>query len=113
MSDIFSIYYDHYGKDEIIASKKIKSAKLLQKFLFDEYHMDHYQDHMDIFFQNTNEIFSFLQEISDFIFNNEYVFKSKQTRLYMIQSMKLSVLDIINQQIDRNTIRNVYSIVAL
>ena len=105
--DIFSIYYNCYGIDEIKAMKKQKSAKCLKKLL-DNFGFT--TDDNLKWLDNIDTKIDVIRYISDMIFNDLYEHKSKNTRLYYGKTMNLTIKKILINKIDRNILRNVYCI---
>lgn len=107
--DIFSIYYLHYGKEEIIASKKNKSAQYLTTFL-SRYGFDTNDDYK--WLDNNFIRKELMQDMSDQIFNNKYQHRSKISRTYLGKSMNFKMKFILKNKIDTDTLRNVYAIIV-
>lgn len=109
MQDLFSIYYNFYGKDEIKASKKKKSADelviLLKNFGFTT------DDDLK-WLDNVNIRIHLMKHLSDNVFHDTYTHKSKNSSSYYGKTMNITFKKILIEKIDIKTLRNIYCIIV-
>lgn len=106
--DIFAIYYQHYGRAEIAATKRQKSARLLGEMMNEMgyYNVDEYhglEDFIDI-------RMSLLQEIADHAFKSQYKHRSKNCRIYWARSIGLKFREVVSVQDEMA--RSVYALIT-
>lgn len=106
--EIQSIYYDHYGYEELYLSRRYYSKKLLFDCLqgFGLSHDDYW------FIEDREKMFDLLSGMTNYIFRNEYDdhLKSKTTKYFYRCQLGISNRFVVLNQIDRSVLRRVYSI---
>lgn len=110
MDNIFSIYYQHYGKEEVEMRKKKISAKLLKEFL-SNYGFLNDDANVEAFHPMHWRMMLF-QDMSEHIFQNRFEAFSKNSTSFYAKSLRLKFRTIVEQHISKTNLRNVYSIIS-